>query len=292
MKQQLLALAVTAGAITSPAANASQLIDRNATGVKLEINASGEALLTYKAAGTLRHVLAGGAVNALAPTTSRPQFAFKLTYGSGGKQALGRPFPNVCAAYDGPALAWMVTACKAPDGSYWALQSWQRELPDYGVAPKGAQASWELRLSHWTGALAVLDVHVDWTYKKYDEVFGTYTYAGTPVHGFKSTRYGVPLDTFGRNLYLDTYGSAYGAGWRRENSFLAHKPTGAFCYGFFPHPGGRIGKGAKYRLTVSGPGVTPDVMWQGAAPGPYDATADAAANEQIKAMNDRLCRPN
>ena len=33
------------------------------------------------------------------------------------------------------ALAWFVTACQAADGSYWALQSWQRALPDYGVTP-------------------------------------------------------------------------------------------------------------------------------------------------------------
>ena len=29
--------------------------------------------------------------------------------------------------------------------------------------------------------------------------------------------------------------SAYGSGWRRENSFLSHHGTGAFCYGFYPH---------------------------------------------------------
>ena len=37
---------------------------------------------------------------------------------------------------------------------------------------------------------------------------------------------------------------------------------------------------------------SPDVTWQGAAPGPYDATADAAANAQLKALNDPKCRPN
>jgi hypothetical protein len=53
-----------------------------------------------------------------------------------------------------------VIECKAADGSYW--EEWQRELPDYGVAPTATQAVWELRLSHWTGVLPVLTVHTDW----------------------------------------------------------------------------------------------------------------------------------
>ena len=56
---------------------------------------------------------------------------------------------NACRPYDGPELQWLVTACKAPDGSYWAVQAWQRMLPNYGLAPTPKQAVWELRLSHW-----------------------------------------------------------------------------------------------------------------------------------------------
>ena len=41
-------------------------------------------------------------------------------------------FRNACAPYDGPALVYLVAACKAPDGSYWALQRWQRGLPLLG----------------------------------------------------------------------------------------------------------------------------------------------------------------
>ena len=47
----------------------------------------------------------------------------------------GRRF--TCPTYDGPALADLVAACKAPDGSYWAVQSWDRDLPDYGVDTDG-----------------------------------------------------------------------------------------------------------------------------------------------------------
>jgi len=42
----------------------------------------------------------------------------------------------------------------------------------------------------------------------------------------------MPLDSYGRNVFVDTFGSAYGPGWKRENSFLTHGPGGAFCYGF------------------------------------------------------------
>ena len=79
----------------------------------------------------------GAPLNAIAPTRSRPQLSFKLDY-SGGygkyKQDYWKTFKSTCKAYDGPALAWKVTACKASDGSYWALQKWQRMLPNYGLA--------------------------------------------------------------------------------------------------------------------------------------------------------------
>ena len=198
-----------------------------------------------------------------------------------------------CPAYDGPALAWSVPhgACKAPDGSYWALQVWQRQLPDYGLDPTPAQAAYEVHLSHWTGDLPVLDINVNWAYKgKFDHLFGTFTYDGTGVYGFHSTPGGQPLDTWGRNLYVDTFDSAYGTGWKRDNSFLTHKPGGSFCYGFYTHGSHPVGKGTMYRATIDGPGVTPDVEWQGNAPGAYDQTAQDAANTQILALNDPLCK--
>ena len=105
-----------------------------------------------------------------------------------------------------------MTSCTAKDGSNWALQSWQRMLPNYGVAPNATQSVWELRLSHWTGPLPELTVNTNWAYHKYDHLFGTFLYKGAPVHGFRSTAGGNPLDTFGRNLYVDTFNSAYGAG--------------------------------------------------------------------------------
>ena len=197
-----------------------------------------------------------------------------------------------CGRYDGPALPWLVAACKAPDGTYWAVQSWQRQLPDYGLTPDAKEAAWEVHLSHWSGPIAQFSVNTDWAWHQWDHLYGTFTYDGKPVFGFASTSAGQPLDTFGRNVYVDTFGSRYGTGWMRENSFLTHKGTGVFCYSFNPHGSHPAGNGLKYRATVMGPGVTPDVMWEGNPPGPYNQAADDAANVKIAALDDSLCKPN
>jgi hypothetical protein len=297
MRPTLPILAVAA-ACAAPAASASQLLDRGAASPQLAVNAKGEALVTYLVGGNVKRVLAWGAVNAIAPTRTRRQVSFRLDYAGGwGRyhRQYWRSFDDACRPYDGPQLPWQEAVCKAPDGSYWALQAWQRALPNLGVRAESRQAAPELRLSHWTGELPRLEVHVNWAYRRYDHLFGTYTYAGKPVYGYRSTGAGAPLDTFGRNVYLDTFDSAYGNGWKRENSFLTHTGTGAFCYGVYPHQNGSnrpAGKGRRYRATVEGPGVAPDVTWEGAAPGPYDADLDRAANALIAGMNDRTCRPN
>ena len=268
-------------------AEASELIARNATAVRLQADAQGRALISFRSEGQSRQLLAFGAVNARPPSQAQPQVAFKLQHG-------GSIGPNVCGAYKGPPLAWKVAACTAPDGTHWGLQAWQRMLPNYGVPATGDRAAWELRLSHWSGGFPVLEIWTDWSYRRFHHLYGRLTYNGGGVFGFKSTRFGVPLDTYGRNIFVDTFGSSYGAGWKRENSFLTHKPTGAFCYGFYPHGRYPIGAGKKYRATVIGPGVTPDVMWEGPAPAHYDAARDGQANTDQRAVlgPDPLCKIN
>ncbi len=308
----VLATAALACAGLAAPAHASELIDRDATRIKLQINAQGHALLTYQSRGRLRRVLAWGGLNARPPTRGVPQIRFRLDYSGGWgtyRRHVWRGFRNACRPYDGPALAWLVTACRAPDGSYWAVQSWQRMLPNLGYVPwLQSQRVWELRLSHWRGPVAQLEVWLDWVYsRRFHHLFGRLTYLGRPVHGFRTTNTGSPLDTYGRNVYLDTYNSAYGQGWRRENSFLAQNPTGVFCYGFFerkPYPGypsrslAVRGHGQRYRMTVIGPGVTPDVVWEGNGLPDYDrANAEHSAHERaMNALQDevtagsRLCR--
>jgi hypothetical protein len=294
----VITLATAASLALPSAAFGSELVDRNASNIQLKVSRSGkQALLLYRTRGRQQHVLAWGAKNAIAPTQARRQVSFKLDYSGGWgtyRKALWKTFKNHCAPYDGAKLQWLVTACKASDGSYWAVQKWQRQLPNFGLEPTPRQAVWELRLSHWSGALPEFVVRLNWTRwgvrRVYDHLFGYLRYQGKPVHGFRSTPAGVPLDTFGRNIYVDTYNSRYGKGWKRENSFLAHKGSGVFCYGFYPHGRHPVGKGERYRATVIGPGVTPDTFWQADAPGPFDATVDQAANDELNALADTLCK--
>ena len=293
----LAILAALATTLLLPAgSNASEVIARDASAVKLQVNANGQALVSYTATGKRWNLLAWGAADALMPTLGKTQISFKLDYSGGWgtyKKDVWRTFENACGPYTGQTLPWLVSACTAPDGSHWALQSWQRMLPNYGLVPSPEQAVWELRLSHWTSDLPVLTVNLNWAYRKFDHIFGSFAYAGVPVHGFKSTATGNPLDTWGRNLYVDTFNSAYGTGWKRENSFLMHKGTGTFCYGFYPHGARPAGHGERYRATIIGPGVTPDVMWQGLPLGSYNQVLDLKLHEDQRTLYgaDTLCRP-
>ena len=54
-------------------ASASQLIDRNARGIRLAVNPRGEALLTYHTHGGVHHVRAWGAINARYPNPQLPE---------------------------------------------------------------------------------------------------------------------------------------------------------------------------------------------------------------------------
>ncbi len=240
---------------SSRSAGASQIISTSTvSGLRLQLNDKGEALLTYTSAGKRVHVLVWGAVNAAATKPGARQVSFQLDYSGGYQkyflhnpeaQALAREYKKIrgtpgyltspvvkklqalqqeadnywqtafhggCGHYNGPALAWKVVACKAPDGSYWAVQSWQRKLPNYGLPSGPSNNAWEVHLSHWTGPLPVLTVNTDWSWHQWNHLYGTFTYDGVPVFGLHSTSTGQPLDTFGRNLYLDTLDSAYGTG--------------------------------------------------------------------------------
>ena len=275
-----LAAVVCASAVVPSVASASQLIARNTSTERLAVSADGKALLTYHGQGKLQRVLAWGATDARHPTQVAEQNEFRVDY-SGGWGTYGRAvwmgFRNTCGRYRGPALPFLVTACTARDGSHWAVQRWQRSQANFGLPPwKAGHGAWELRLSHWRGAVATLEVWLDWSYGgRWHHLFGRLTYRGVPVHGYSTTPTGDPLDNYGRVLYLDTLDSAYGKGWRRENGFVARRPDGTFCYGFVPHSSPTdqrlpAGNGARYRLAVSGPGVTPDVQWEGSGLASYD----------------------
>jgi hypothetical protein len=280
------AVALSAFLFLPAAASASQLIDRGASNVDLQVNARGQALLAYSAHGSFHRVVASGAINARTPNPSVPQVQFRKDYSGRSWAAQGS-----CRKYDGPKLAFLVTACAAPDGTYWAVQSWRRTLPNFDGSPTPRLGARELHLSHWNGPLASLEAWTDWVYGgRYHHLFGRLTYAGQPVYGFTSTEVGSPLDDYGRNIYVDTFNSRYGKGWRRENAFLSHRPTGVFCYGFYPFTSRGPGNGAKYRLTVVGPGVTPDVSIVVNGLHNFDPhnSADVAYENQQNALQDSL----
>jgi len=276
----VLTLLLVAALAATPAFG-SAIIGRNVTGATLSIDRHGLAHVSYRSGGRSTSLVASGAINARWPSRSVPQVKFRIRYGVRGK--------GVCLPYDGPPLAWLLKACKAPDGSYWALQSWARLKPNYG----GKAGAVELHLSHWRGPLAVLTMYQNWAYGKYRHLFGRLTYRGRGVYGFSATGRGSPLDAYGRNIYVDTFDSAYGKGWHRENSFLTHhrgRTLGDFCYGFFPHFGHPSGHGTKYRATVEGPGVTPDVMWAADDIGSYDATVQEQMQALERSWGDPKCR--
>jgi hypothetical protein len=260
----------------------SAIIGRDVSRPTLSIDRQGRAHIGYYVGGRKTTLVAWGAINARPPSPTRPQVKFLLRYGEGGG--------GVCLPYDGPPLAWLVKACKAPDGSYWALQSWQRLEPNYG----GTRGARELHLSHWRGALPQLVIYQDWLEGgRYRHLFGRFTYDGHGVFGFRSSPGGNPLDGYGRNIYIDTFDSAYGKGWHRENGFLAHhkgETPGDFCYGFYPHFGHPSGQGTRYRATAEGPGVTPLVTWEGHDIGPFNQATQNQEQALERSWGDPKCR--
>ena len=298
----LLVLAALGVALVgiSPTNASRPLYDANVKLLSLKVNGKGEALVSYRRSdGRVRHVLAWGALNARPPTEGVAQVQFKFDYAGGwGKYRNGKywkAFKNRCRPYDGPNLPLYVAGCKAPDGTFWTIQSWQRRLPNLGFEPwLPYQTNVELHLAHWSGELPVLEVYPNWTYGgEWQGIFGRLTYLGVPVHGFSATDRGVPKDFYGRNLHIDTLNSVYGAGWKRESGILLHKGTGTFCHSFVPqkpfswYPSRDTrpaAPGERYRVTVSGPGVTP--VLQVEVPGLTNA--DRLRDAEFNAAFDRV----
>ena len=294
-----VALAVLVPGTARPTNIAS---DRDAQNPTLKVNASGVALVEYTTrAGLRRHLLAWGAINGVAHQTDPPaaQARFSFDYSGGWKSRKNarywQTFKNACKPYDGPVLPYYVAGCKAPDGSYWALQSWQRNLPMRGFEPwTDEQRGFELHVSHWSGPLPVLEIHQHWTYGASQQgFFGRLLYQGQPVYGTRSPSARVS-DPWARNVYIDTFNSDYGAGWRHDTAINTHPGSGGFCYTFVPQappagypssePRGN-GLGERYRISVMGPGVTPIVQWEGPRLGAFDRERQA---EETRAFDEIL----
>jgi hypothetical protein len=308
----LITIALAAALVIPAGASASYVFgDRGVQRPTLTVNRRGVALVTYRTqSGLVRHILAWGAVNAVAhpKTPAVAQQAFRVDYSGGWKShhdpSYWKTLVNACRRYDGPALPFFVAGCKAPDGSYWALQSWQRNLPMRGYAPwTPAQRDSELHLSHWSGPLPVLDVTMAWTYQGEQQgFFGRLLYQGEPVYGTRSPSATVS-DPWARNISIDTLDSSYGPGWKHATQVNTHPVNGGFCYTFVPQPppagypsrdAHGNGLGTQIRVEAMGPGVTPIVAWVGSRlPGLVDQEANAAARARFDAIlgGDKHCAP-
>jgi hypothetical protein len=305
----VLAVLLSAAAVVPASASASLAFgDRDVRDPTLAVSIRGIAVVGYTmATGQERHVLAWGAINAYPHQTTPPvaQAQFSLDY-SGGWKSHGRAtwwqtVHNACRPYTGPPLPFLVAGCTAPDGSYWALQSWQRNLPVGGFDPWTAdQKAVELHLSHWSGPLPVLQVYRHWTYDgTLQGFFGRLTYLGQPVYGTRTASAAVN-DTWARNIYIDALDSDFGPGWRHDTAISTHPGSGGFCFTFVPQappagypstrPNGN-GLGTRYRISAMGPGVTPIVQWQAPRLFSHDQAQELAAAQAFDQIlgNDGHC---
>ena len=100
--------------------------------------------------------------------------------------------------------------------------------------------------------------------KHFQTLYGSFTYGGAGVWG-PGDRGGNPTNQFGRNIYIDTFNSDFGDGWRRVVGVLSQQPNGSYCYEFSPKGGanggsrGKTGAGTTYTVTAQGPGIAPDM---------------------------------
>jgi hypothetical protein len=276
----------------------------------LKVNARGIALVEYTtAAGLRRHVLVWGAIDGIPHQTdpAAVQPKFRMDYSGGWKSRKNpeywRSLRDGCGPYDGPALPFFVVGCKASDGTYWALQAWQRNLPMRGFAPWTAkQRGVELHVSHWSGELPTLQVYRHWTYGRSTQgLFGRLLYRGRPVYGTRTPSATV-RDEWARNVSIDTFNSDYGPGWRHDTAIATHPGSGGFCYSFVRQapPGGYPktkpngnGLGERHRISAIGPGVTPVVQTVLPRLRRFDAAAQREATRRFDAIlgGDKHCAP-
>jgi hypothetical protein len=291
----ILAALVSAVCIPARAEATAILGDTDVTTPTLKVSAKGIALVGYTTkAGLRRHVLAWGALDAVAnPSEGSTQQTFELDYSGGWRSrkdaGYWKTFKNGCKPYDGPALPFFVTGCKAADATYWALQAWARNLPMRGFDPwTDRQQAVELHVSHWRGELPELQIYRHWTYGNTQQgFFGRLLYRSRPVFGTKTPSAAV-ADPWARNIYLDTFDSSYGRGWKHDTAIATHRGNGGFCYSFVPQappkgypsdkPNGN-GLGERYRISAIGPGVTPIVQWEGPRLTKLDPVAQVEATK-------------
>lgn len=196
-------------------ADASIKIGENAGTATLRVNSKGVATIAWKSGGSWRSakVMPNG----------------KTIYGQKG---VGRDVTHATSAVKLPVL---IALRQGPSGKYFALQQWKR-LKD---GPR------ELRFSRWTGAPTKLPINAVCCKWKSEMVKGRATFHGKPIFGYSNTPEGVPLDKYGRNVYIDFMKRG---SWHRCMGILTHRPTGKFSLWIRPY-----WRGTAYRARMIGP---------------------------------------
>ena len=178
--------ALLAALVLVPAAAASQpLGDLNVTGLTLAVNTTWHALLSYRREdGRPRAMCSPGRDQRPTAVAERAAGRVPASTTPAGCAASAAAPPRGSSTAARPTTdrrsPFLVAACKAPDGTYWAVQAWQRLLPMRGFAPwLPDQGKLEFHVSHWSGPLALLEVSQNWTYGgRWQGLFGRLSYDG------------------------------------------------------------------------------------------------------------------
>jgi hypothetical protein len=205
----LLAGLAVAVCLVPHAARASYRVAVGAASPALRVDAKGYAEVSWTSGGA-RHTL--------------------LVRPDGGVQyndhLLDADVSTPASGVDVPSL---LVLRKTPDGSYWALQSWQ--LP-------GGPA--ELHLAHWKGEPTQLTLAID----PDSHLGGTASFQGKPVHGLSAAPGGKHSKVF---VYLDCSGCPIAkAGW---GAMLGVAPAADGSFRVYVQS---KWVGAKYRAEVAG----------------------------------------
>jgi hypothetical protein len=156
---------------------------------------------------------------------------------------------NVAARTRAIRLPLKAKVWRTPDGAFWALQQWRR----LSARPV------ELRFSRWRGAPTALSLRAVCCKWRSERIRGRASFHGRPIYGFSNTPAGVPLDKFGRNVYLDTFRQG---GWKRMMGILTHRYDGTYSLWIR-----KAWRGQRYRGSISGPNrgwtLAPDARARG-----------------------------
>ena len=211
----LLALGILTVLAIAPVAEGSIKIAGNASSASFRVNARGVATVTY--------VLNGRARSAVVYPSGRVRY---------NRRAAGRDvsFPTSSVSVPMP-----IAVRQTRSGTFFALQAWRRLR----------RGPVELRFSRWWGAPTLLTLGTVCCKWRSEIVRGQATYHGRPIIGYRFSRSGVPLDKFGRNVYLD---SLRAGRWERMMGIVARRPVGRFRLWIRPH-----WRGEAYRGRIIGP---------------------------------------